>query len=277
VSTNTLKDIRAQVPKAICETTASNVASVLLINHKAPPFDNPKVRRAISLALDRREFVKATQGDGRLGGLMMSPPYGEWGLTPEQLALVPGFGKDVERNRAEARRLMQQAGYGPDKKLKTTYIVRMSGPDWLTGASVVADQLRSIYIDGEIEQKEYTVHTGAIMKGAYTLAFHQTGAAIDDPDIVFYEGYNCASTRNYTKYCDREVEAKIDEQSSTVDPVKRRRLVQALELRLQQDIARPALYQNMNTTCWYPYVKGYVRSSNGIYTHNRMEDVWLDK
>ena len=277
VNTNSLKDIRAQIPKAICETGANNVTSVLMINHKVPPFDNLKVRRAISLALDRREFVKATQGNGRLGGFMMSPPYGVWGLTPEQLEAVPGFGKDVERNRAEARKLMAEAGYGPNNKLKTTYMVRLSSPDWLTGASIIADQLRNIYIEGEIEQKEYTVLTGLFIKGVYTLAYHQSASSSDDPDVVFYGNYRCASMLNYPKHCNREIEAKMEEQSATVDPVKRKKLVQEVELKLQQDVARVALYQNMNTACWYPYVKGYVRATNGIYTHNRMEDVWLDK
>jgi len=277
VNANALKDIRAQVPKAVCETVGSNVTAVLLINHKAPPFDNLKVRRALSLALDRREFVKATHGDGGLGGFMMSPPYGNWGLSPAQLETVPGFGKNVERNRAEARKLMAEAGYGPHNKLKTTYITRMSSGLFLVDASLVADQLRNIYIEGEIEQKEYTVFTGAVIKGAYTLAFERVGAAIDDPDNVFYEGYKCASIRNYSKYCNREVEAKIDEQSATVDPVKRKKLVQALDLMLQQDVARAVLHQAMSHACWHPYVKGFVRSTNGNYTHHRMEDVWLDR
>ena len=277
VSPNTLKDIRAKVPKPTCETTASNVTSILMINHRVPPFDNLKVRRAISFALDRREFVKATQGEGRLGGIMMSPPYGVWGLTPEQLEAVPGFGKDLERNRAEARKLMQEAGYGPNRKLKTTYFVRLSSPDWLVGASLIADQLRSIFIEGEIEQKEFAVIEGAYMKGAYAMAFHKSGPPIDDPDVTFNEGFKCTSARNYARYCNREIDAKIDEQSSTVDPRRRKQLVQEIELKLQQDIVRPNLYQNMYTTCWHPYVKGYIRSTNGIYTHNRMEDVWLDK
>jgi len=148
VNANILKDIRTQVPKAMCETVASNVTSVLLINHKAPPFDNIKVRRAISLALDRSAFVRAWQGDGRIGVIMMSPPYGNWGLTPKQLDAVPGFGKDVERNRAQARKLMAEAGYGPNKKLKVSCYVRMAVPGHLMGVSLVADQLRSIYIEG---------------------------------------------------------------------------------------------------------------------------------
>jgi peptide/nickel transport system substrate-binding protein len=277
VTAANLKDINTQAPKAVCESTANNVTALLLINHKSPLMQDAKVRRAISLALDRNAFVTAQHGHGRLGGIMMSPPHGIWGLAPEQLQAVPGYGKDVEKNRAEARKLMAEAGYGPNKKLKLTYIVRQSIPSYMVGASLVADQLRTIYIDGEIEPKEYTVFTGALVKGAYTLAFHTTGAAVDDPDIVLYENYMCNSVRNYTHYCNRDIEAQIIEQSATADLKKRKQLVQQIDLALQQNFARPTLYQTLSTQCWHPYVKGFVRASNGIYTHNRLENVWMDK
>ena len=172
---------------------------------------------------------------------------------------------------------MEEAGYGPNKKLKVTYLVRTSAPNFTTGATLAADQLRHIYIEGEIEPKEYSIFTGAIIKGAYTMAFETSGSAIDDPDVVLYENFRCDSIRNYTKYCNRDVEAKIDEQSATIDPAKRKQLVQSLDIFLQQEVARAAVYQSTSTACWHPYVKGYVRSKNGIYTHHRMEDVWLDK
>ena len=277
VTSTTLKDIKAQVPKAVCNATGSNVVGVVLMNHKVPPFDNPKVRRAISLALDRRDFVRSTQGEGRLGGNLMSPPFGVWGLSPEQLETVPGGGKNVERNRAEARKLMAEAGYGPNNKLKTSYFVRASSPAFLLGASIAADQLRTIHIEGDISVQEYSMFTAALIKGAYQMAFETSGTAIDDPDVVFYEMFKCTSIRNYTKYCNREVEAKIDEQSATVDPVKRKKLAQALDLQLQNEVARVAVYNSTSAACWHPYVKGYVRSINGIYTHHRMEDVWMDK
>ncbi len=277
VTVSALKDIRAQAPKAVCETRAGNSTGYLLINHKAPPFNNPKVRRAMSLALDRSEFVKVQQGEARVGGIMMAPPAGNWGLTPEQLATVPGMGKNVERNRAEARKIMQELGYGPNKKLKTNYIVRMATPDYLMSTSLVADQLRTIYIEGEIEQKETSLWTGAMIKGTYELGWQGTAAAIDDPDVVLYEGYFCKSMRNFTHYCNPDLEAKIDEQSATVDPVKRKKLVQAIDLMLLKDVARAAMYQANTRACRYPYVKGVVVPNNSSYTHHRMEDVWLEK
>ena len=278
VTPSTLKDIRAQAPKAYCETNYPGSTSQILINHHMPPFDNLKVRRAVALALDRSEFVKAAQGEGRLGGIMSPPPHGAWGLTLKQLEAVPGMGKDAARNLAEARKLMQEAGYGPKKPLKLTYILRIdSGTRALTGSSILADQMRSIWIEGDIQPMEYTMYVGAMMKGAFSMAFHGHGLALDDPDAMFYEGYKCGSIRNLTKYCNKQVEAMIDEQSATVDLAKRKKLVHALDLFVQQDVARPIMHQDGTSSCRYPYVKGYMWGGNSNHTHNRMEDLWLDK
>ena len=155
--------------------------------------------------------------------------------------------------------------------------MRAFSETYMVGVSLVADQLRSIYVEGEIEPKEYTMITGMFMKGAYTMAFERQGSVIDDPDNAFFEGYKCAAVRNYTHYCNREIEAQIDEESATLDPVLRKTRVQALDLRLQQEGARVVLYQGLSNACWHPYVKGFIRPINGNYTHHRMEDVWLDK
>ena len=270
------KDIKSQVPKAVCETYASAGSSHLLINHQAPQMQDARVRRAISLALDRSVFIASQQGHGRVGGIMMTPPHGVWGLTPAQLDTIPDFGKDIDKRRAEARKLMEEAGYGPNKRLRVTYLTRQANLAVL-GATLAADQLRAIHIDGDVDPKDYSLFTGMLMKGTYTLAFHATGNAMDDPDIILYENFMCNSPRNYTKYCNKDIEAKIHEQSMTLDAKKRRELVQQIDLTLQRENAKPTLFQSLLTQCWQPHVKGFVRGGNGNYAHNRLETVWLDK
>ncbi len=276
VTTGIFGDIKSKVPKVVCETFATAGSSHVLINHKAPPMQDQRVRRAITLALDRHAFVVAQQGLGRLGAAMMAAPNGVWGLTAEQLESLPGFGKDVEKNRAEARKLMEEAGYGPNKKLKVSYLVRQ-GSVPIQGASLVADQLRSIYIEGDVDAKDYSVFTNMLTKGAYTLAFHATGNALDDPDIILVENFTCNSPRNYTKYCNKDIEAKIHEQSVTLDPKKRKELVQQIDMTLEREAAKPTIFQTLQMACWYPYVNGWVKGGNGNYSHHRFENVWLDK
>src|SRR5205807_437311 len=113
-----LKDVQRQVPQAICEITATNISRDLIINRAAPPFDNPDLRRAMALSLDRKAFIDIlTEGQGDVGGAMLPPPEGIWGMPPDMLARLPGYDPDVPKNRAEARRIMERLGYGPDKRL----------------------------------------------------------------------------------------------------------------------------------------------------------------
>ena len=72
-----LADFKAQAPKAICEVTSVNVPRTLLINLQKPPFDNPDLRRAMSLAIDRDAFSTIINGGVRhVGSLMLPPPNG---------------------------------------------------------------------------------------------------------------------------------------------------------------------------------------------------------
>ena len=103
------------------------------------------------------------------------------------------------------------------------------------------------------------------------------GSALDDPDVMFYEAYACGSERNYTNYCDKDMQARFDEQSRTVDPVRRKQLVQQIDYDLQKLGVRPSIYHTRANTCWYPHVRGIVLATNSQYNHWRFEDFWLDR
>src|SRR5690349_6146209 len=98
-----MKQIQNQAPQAICEVVPWNIPRMLLVNRAAPPFDNPDLRRAVALALDRQTFIDILgEGQGSIGGAMMPPPAGAWGMPQEVLATLPTYGSDVAKNRAEA-------------------------------------------------------------------------------------------------------------------------------------------------------------------------------
>src|SRR3954451_12978051 len=102
VTIPTLKDFAAQAPQAICEVTSTNVNRTMIINPSKPPFDNIDLRRAMALSLDRKAFIDIiTDGQGDIGGVMLPPPEGVWGMPQDVLQTLPGYGPDVEKNRAE--------------------------------------------------------------------------------------------------------------------------------------------------------------------------------
>jgi ABC-type transport system substrate-binding protein len=116
-----------------------------------------------------------------------------------------------------------------------------------------------------------------IGRGDFTFAQSLVGSGLDDPDQNFYENYICDSNRNYTKYCNRELDKLIDQQSMEPDQEKRKQLVWQIDSKLQEDVVRPILYHMRQGTCWRPEVKGINLQVNSIYNRWRMEDVWLDR
>src|SRR5215831_9865586 len=151
VSMPLLRDIKSQVADAICTVTTDNGARNLIINPTKTPFDNPELRRAVSLTLDRKAFVDIlVEGQGLIGGVMQRPLDGIWGLTAEKLAELPGYSSDVAKNRAEARAIMEKLGYGPNKRLAVTVSTRNTA-GYVNSAVIANDQIKEIYIDGTLE------------------------------------------------------------------------------------------------------------------------------
>jgi peptide/nickel transport system substrate-binding protein len=272
-----LADIKAQVPQASCALVPTNVQRNVMINREALPFNKPDMRRAVALTLDRRAFIETlTQGKGDIGGALLAPPEGIWGMPAELMQKLPGYDPDVEKNRSEARKIMESAGYGPGNRLKLKVSTR-NIPPYRDPAVILLDQLKRIYIDAELELLDTTAWYPKVRRRDYTIGANLTGNGIDDPDQAFYENYACDSESNYDGYCNPEIDKLFDQQSMEADQDKRRKMVWDIERRLAEDVARPVLYHNRSGTCWHPYVKNYVPMVNSIYNGLRMEDVWLDK
>src|SRR5580704_2698395 len=93
-----LKDVKSQMPQAMCEMGPVGLNRNLLVNREVPPFDNPDLRHAMALSLDRQAFIDIlTEGQGDIGGVMQPPPAGLWGMPPEILkpcrAMIPMYRK----------------------------------------------------------------------------------------------------------------------------------------------------------------------------------------
>jgi peptide/nickel transport system substrate-binding protein len=272
-----LQDIKSQVPQANCVMTSTNVSRNVIMNPEKPPFDNQEVRRAVGLTLDRKAFIDIIgQGEADIGATMLPPPEGLWGMPPDMLKTLPGYDPDTAKNRAEARKIMEKLGYGPDKRLSVALSAR-NIPPYRDPAVILIDQVREIYIDAVLEPVETANWFPKIYRKDYTIAINGTESGVDDPDQQFYENFVCGAVRNYTGYCNPEVDKLIDQQSAESNTEKRKQLVWQIERRLAEEGARPIIFYPRGGTCTQPYVKGLTTMVNSIYNGYRMEDVWLDK
>jgi peptide/nickel transport system substrate-binding protein len=271
-----LKDVRSQRPEAVCEMYSANVSRNMIVNRSAPPFDNPNLRRAMSLSIDRKVFNDIiNQGQGEIGAVMQPPPDGLWGMPPKMLQTLPGYDPDVAKNRAAARNIMEKLGYGTDNRLGVTLSTRNLAP-YRDPAVILIDQLKEIYIDAELEPVDTTQWYPRLLRKDYKVGLNVTETAVDDPDPAFYENYVCGAQRNYTGYCNNEVDKLVDQQSEESDIEKRKRLVWKIERKLAEDDARPILFYPRGANCWQPQLKGLTIHANSIYNGWRFEDLWLD-
>ena len=170
---------------------------------------------------------------------------------------------------------MRRFGYGPDNRLKVRVTTR-DLPFFRDPAVILIDQLKEIYVDGELDTIDSTIWFPKVMRKDYVVGLNLSGSG-PDPDQNLYLLYGCGGDLNYNGHCNGEIDALIDQQSTEANQEKRRQLVWEIERRLAEDGVRPIIFYNRGGSCWQPYVKGFTIMVNSITNGWRMEDVWLDK
>src|SRR6202045_3167798 len=115
----------------------------------------------------------------------------------EVLTKQPGYDPEVQKNRGQASKIMHKLGYGPDKRLALKVSTR-NIPPFRDPAVILIDQLKEVFIDGELEIVETASWFPKVMRKDYMIGANLTGGGVDDPDQQLYENYGCGSPRNYT-------------------------------------------------------------------------------
>jgi peptide/nickel transport system substrate-binding protein len=270
------EQLKKAVPQLVVTPYSQNVSDNIIMNVKKPPFDNPKIRLAVSHAIDRRALVQAVHQGGAVVGAALAPkPWGFWGLAEKDLVGLPGYGAKPADEKALARKLMAEVGFSPDKPLKVEIVTRAIAI-YVDMASFVINELKQIGIDATLKQIETAQWHATATRGDYQIGANLTGIGPDDPDANYYENYACGSPRNYSQYCNEEVMKMFDAQSQELDPKKRLALNVAIQKKLETDAARPILDWKIDYFTVWPHVKNMIPHQS-IYNFGRMQEVWTDK
>jgi peptide/nickel transport system substrate-binding protein len=269
------EQLQKAVPTMVLTETASNVSENLLLNTKKPPFDDVKVRRALSFAIDRRTYTQTVHRGAAVIGASLAPkPWGVWGLLDKDLGQLPGYG-GAGPGRAQARKLLAEAGFGPSNPLKVELVTRAIAI-YLDFAGFVVSDLKQVGVEATLKQIDTAQWHPMVTRREFQIGANLTGLGVDDPDANFYENYACGSPRNYGDYCNEEVGRLIDQQSQEIDAQKRLTLVWQIQKKLEEDAARPTMGWRTDRFAHYPYVKNLILNQV-TYNCCRLQEVWLDK
>jgi peptide/nickel transport system substrate-binding protein len=244
----------------------------LSFNVKKKPFDDERVRMALSLAIDRWGGA-ASLGKISLLGVVgtVLVPGGEWSPSEAEMVKLPGFGKDIEANRAKARALLKEAGV---EKLTFTLANRNMAPFVEAGIYVI-DQWRQIGVNVNHRQLELAGWTAAFGNGDFEVLMDSFTDISANPTtgLLKYASADRAP-ENRTFSIDRKLDEMYDEQARTMDPAKRRRIVREIEAyALEKAYAVPLLHWT-RIVVHNSRVRGWTMSPLHMI-YQDLGDVWL--
>jgi peptide/nickel transport system substrate-binding protein len=268
--------IRKQLgDKVVVQTTPMVGQFGIAINNTVKPFTDVRVRKALTLGLDRHTAGKVLYGITGLklvGGLMR--PGSEWAMPEAELAKLPGFWKDAEKSRAEAKRLLAEAGY--PNGLKVVLKNRNVKLPYQDFAVFAIQEWRKIGVEVENRPLETAAwFNDGQNTGNFELIVAPTVEYMDDPD-QFLGRYVTGSTQNWGRYSDPRIDDLFSRQARSLDPAERHRLVGELQKVVLENVYyMPGLWW-MRNVVHLAKVKNYVAPPSH-YTNQKLQDVWLSE
>ncbi len=266
--------IRKQLgDKVVVQETPVTAAWGVWPNNTVKPFNDVRVRRALTLGIDRYTAGKVLyplNGLKHVGGSMR--PDSEWGMPEAELQKLPGFGRDAEKSRAEARRLLAEAGY--PNGLKVVLKGRNIRLPYQDFAVFVIQEWRKIGVEAEHRPLETASwFADGQNTGNFELMVSAPTRFMDDPD-VWLNRYATGDTENWGRVSDPRLDDLFARQTRALDPVERKKLVNEID-RIVLDNAYyiPGLWWTRNVVHWAK-VKNWVAPPNQ-YSNQKLQDVWL--
>lgn len=245
---------------------------LMSVNTKKKPFDDERVRRALSLAIDRwgaSTALRKVSSLGPVGGVLM--PGGKWAATEAEVVQWPGFGKNIEANRAEARRLLKEAGV---ENLTFTLSNRNIAP-FVTVGIYMIDQWRQIGVKVQHKQHETAGWFAARSSGDFDIMVDSFVDVSTDPTTGLSKYLSAERGSQVATFAvDPTLDALFEQQSVELDPVKRRQLVREFETRaMTKAYAVPFLHMSRNVVL-SSRVQGWTISPSQMI-YQDLGDLWL--
>jgi peptide/nickel transport system substrate-binding protein len=234
------------------------------------PFNDVRVRRAISQAIDRQELIDAVMVRGAPSPAV-APGLVEWSLPIDQLGEGTRY---YQHNPQEARGLLAEAGFS--KGFKTLlHTTGGYGPDFLDAGQLVQRYLKDVGIEAELKIQEYGAYFATTLQGKFEGMGMVPGAPAWEPDFVL-EGYRADSPRNSGHVNDPKLTAMVQEQRRTKDLEARKKIIFDIQRYVAEQQYRVNLTSAMITGSWQPYVKNYAPNLTFDYG-SRAAALWLER
>jgi peptide/nickel transport system substrate-binding protein len=251
-------------------------SNMLTFNSKKRPFDDVRVRQALTMSIDRWGGAAAVAKISLLKhvGGFTRPGY-TYALSPQELEKLPGYGRDIAKSREEAKKLLKDAGV---EGLKVNLLNRAVGQPYTTAGIYTVAQWKSIGVETDHKQLETKLFFEAMARQDFDVTVDFICDHGDDPSVqyahVVSEAMN--SPASYSRHQDKKIDELFEKQKRTLDPESRKAMANEFE--------RYAIAQSHNIMLWWwqrivvhhKRLKGWQLTSSH-YVGNDLTEVWLDQ
>ncbi len=236
---------------------------------------DPRVRRAIHLAMDRHTLVEVVKDAApmQVGGFVY--PFHEMSTPRADLEKKLGYQKDVKPAVQEARKLMQAAGYGQGLK-NLDFCVRDIPTFKLWAVAIQAMLKEHLNIECNLRVVQTSVWFDEAQAGNFDLAISAIVSSLMDPSDIFSAWYGKGGPQNYSRWTNAAFHDLASQVDRELDDNRRKTLVRKAEDMLEQDPPLiPVAYEQIYDA-WYNKVRGQNPSTFfGIYDVVRWDNVWV--
>ena len=243
----------------------SYTRDLVFMNARRKPYDDVRVRQAISLALDRDAAISVVRQGGAYRGGYMSPK-GIWALPEAELRKFDGYDKP---NIEKAKQLLAAAGVQTPLDASAT-----TRTDFKDMAEFVKDQLAKIGINVRLTLADTATAQPVLQSGDFDIGPWTISINIDDPDATFSEISTSNAVRNWSAVKDPQIDVLYEKQSQIFDMNERKQVVQDLEKQALSQYQIATLYFYLLPFGRYRSVRNFVFHES-LYTNRRMESAWL--
>lgn len=257
---NQLSFIQETMPEVL-RVTPGLTTEVYLFNTKLPPFDDVRVRRALSMAVDRDTLVNRVLRTGEVPAYGYIPPTVK---NYARRAQADFAALTMDERRTEAKRLLMEAGFGPDNPLVVP--LRYNTQDLQARqAAAIAAMWRQVGVQTELFNSERRVLAADRMNHNFAMARYLHVAGNYGPASFIQFLHSDLSSRNFTQYQSDTFNALFLEAWYTNDPDERARLTYEAESQALADQPMIPLYFYSGRRLVRPNVTGWVDNARGVY------------
>jgi peptide/nickel transport system substrate-binding protein len=248
-----LPELKKSAPDLVWSKRLTILGSFMAMRNDVKPFDDVRVRRAMNLAINKKEIVSAHYGgDAELHAYPMHP---DWTGYFDPLDKLPAAAKEMyDYDPAKAKKLLAEAGYPKGFTFTMEYCA--CAPDHVELAPLLAAYLEQVGVKAELKPMEYSAFLSAMTTKKHA-AGYLMNSSHTNPTTSIRKSFVTGQTWNPALYSNAGFDATMDEVYRTPDETKRQKMLRELTSKIIEDAPYIWLPTQYVYAAWWPWVKNY--------------------